>query len=42
LKELSRLPNTPLMMEHLPNAEQYQLAAEHIRSVAKAIGLSFG
>lgn len=42
LKELSKIPDTPLMMEHLPNAEQYRLAAEHIRSVAKQTGLSFG
>jgi sugar phosphate isomerase/epimerase len=41
LRELSRLPGTPLMLEHLPNAEEYRLAAAHIRSVAKAIGLSF-
>ncbi|UCE99417.1 MAG: sugar phosphate isomerase/epimerase [Planctomycetota bacterium] len=41
LKELSKFPDTPLMMEHLPNAEQYRLAAEHIRSVAKEIELSF-
>ena len=42
LKELSKLPGTPLMLEHLPNAEEYRLAAAHIRSVAKAVGLSFG
>ncbi|MHC4158829.1 MAG: sugar phosphate isomerase/epimerase family protein [Planctomycetota bacterium] len=42
LKELSKIPDTPLMMEHLPDAKQYRLAAEHIRSVAKKIGLSFG
>jgi len=36
LKELTRLPDAPLMLEHLPNAEEYRLAAEHIRSVAKA------
>jgi len=42
LRELSKLPDTPLMLEHLPNAEEYRLAAEHIRSVAKKIGLSFG
>jgi len=42
LKELSKLPGIPLMLEHLPNAEEYRLAAEHIRSVAKAVGLSFG
>jgi sugar phosphate isomerase/epimerase len=42
LGELSKSPGTPLMLEHLPNAEEYRLAAEHIRSVANAIGLSFG
>lgn len=41
LKELSRFPGTPLMIEHLPNAQEYEKAAAHIRSVAKAIGLSF-
>lgn len=41
LKELSKLPGTPLMLEHLPNAEEYRLAAEHIRGVARRIGLSF-
>jgi sugar phosphate isomerase/epimerase len=40
LKELSRFPGTPLMIEHLPNAQEYEKAAAHIRSVAKAIGLS--
>ncbi|MHC4570639.1 MAG: sugar phosphate isomerase/epimerase family protein [Planctomycetota bacterium] len=42
LTELSKFPDTPLMLEHLPNAEEYRLAAEHIRSVAKKVGLSFG
>jgi len=42
LKELSKIPDTPLMLEHLPNAKEYELAAEHIRGVAKKIGLSFG
>jgi len=42
LRELGKLPDTPLMLEHLPNTEEYRLAAEHIRSVAKRIGLSFG
>jgi len=42
LTELSKFPDTPLMLEHLPNAEEYRLAAEHIRSVAKKIGLFFG
>jgi sugar phosphate isomerase/epimerase len=42
LKELSKMPDTPLMIEHLKDAEEYRLAAEHIRGVAKRIGLSFG
>jgi len=42
LKELSKIPDTPLMLEHLPNAEEYQLAAQYIRSVADRTGLSFG
>jgi sugar phosphate isomerase/epimerase len=41
LKELSKIPDIPLMLEHLPNAEEYRLAAEHVRSVAGGIGLSF-
>jgi sugar phosphate isomerase/epimerase len=41
LKELSKMPETPLMLEHLPNAEEYRLAAEHIRGVARKAGLSF-
>jgi hypothetical protein len=42
LKELSRFPDTPLMIEHLKGAEEYAKAAEHIRMVAKKVGLSFG
>jgi sugar phosphate isomerase/epimerase len=41
LKELSRWPDVPLMLEHLPNAEEYRLAAEHVRSVGKKAGVSF-
>jgi sugar phosphate isomerase/epimerase len=41
LKELSKLPGTPLMLEHLSTAQEYAQAAEHIRSVAKTVGLSF-
>jgi sugar phosphate isomerase/epimerase len=41
LTELSKLPGTPLMLEHLPNAEEYRLASQHIRSVAQKIGLQF-
>jgi sugar phosphate isomerase/epimerase len=42
LRGLDRLdPDTPLMIEHLPNAEEYALAAQHIRGVAAEIGLRF-
>jgi sugar phosphate isomerase/epimerase len=41
LRELSKFPHIPLMLEHLPDAEEYRLAATHVRSVAKSIGLSF-
>jgi sugar phosphate isomerase/epimerase len=33
-------PDTPLMMEHLPNADEYKLAGEYIRSVAEEVGVS--
>lgn len=35
LKELSKLNNIPLMLEHLNSEEEYKLAADYIRSVAK-------
>jgi len=38
LSELSKLPDTPLMLEHLKTAGEYRLAAEHVRSVAKSLG----
>jgi len=41
LKELSKLPGTPLMLEHLSKAEEYVQAAEYTRGVAKQVGLSF-
>jgi sugar phosphate isomerase/epimerase len=38
LRELDRLePDTPLMLEHLATEEEYALAAEHIRSVARRL-----
>jgi sugar phosphate isomerase/epimerase len=41
LVELDKLePDTPLMIEHLPNAEEYALAAQHIRTVAQAAGVT--
>lgn len=41
LKELSRFPGTPLMLEHLSSPPEYEQAAAHIRSVAQTAGLSF-
>ncbi len=39
LRELDRLdPDIPLMLEHLPNEEEYDLAAAHVRAVALEIG----
>jgi sugar phosphate isomerase/epimerase len=43
LERLSKLPQAPtLMIEHLPNAEEYDKARQHIFQVGKAIGISFG
>jgi sugar phosphate isomerase/epimerase len=39
LRELSRLDNVPLMMEHLEKEEEYVLAADFIRSAGKKIGI---
>ena len=39
LRELSKLKDIPLMMEHLDTAEAYYLAASYIRSVAKKEGI---
>lgn len=41
LEELSQLGDVPLMLEHLPNAREYRLAAQHVRSVALTKGLTF-
>jgi len=41
LKELSKLKDVPLMLEHLPNAEEYRLAAEHVRRAGAEAGVSF-
>ena len=40
LKELSNFPDTPLMLEHLPNADEYKKAAEYVRSVADQAGVA--
>lgn len=40
LQEINRLdPDTPLLLEHLPSQEEYELAAAHIRSVAENLNL---
>ncbi len=40
LKELSKLEaDVPLMLEHLPSEEEYDLAAAHVRSVAETVGV---
>jgi sugar phosphate isomerase/epimerase len=41
LKELSKIPGTPLMLEHLRGTEEYRQAADHIRSIAGKNGLGF-
>ncbi|MGC9347288.1 MAG: sugar phosphate isomerase/epimerase family protein [Anaerolineae bacterium] len=42
LRELDKLdPDTPLMIEHLKEEEEYRLSAEYIRSVAEEIGVEF-
>ena len=43
LTRLSKLPQAPpLMIEHLPSAEEYDKARQHIFGVGKANGISFG
>lgn len=40
LTELSKLdPDVPLMLEHLPDAEEYAAAADHIRGIAEEEGV---
>ncbi len=40
LMELAKLNDVPLMMEHLETAEEYELAASHIRSVGKSLNIT--
>jgi len=42
LKELSKFPELPLMLEHLKTQAEYKQAADYIRSVAQKNDLSFG
>jgi sugar phosphate isomerase/epimerase len=39
LKELTKLKNVPLMMEHLQSAEEYAKAANYIRNIGNEIGI---
>ncbi len=42
LRQLNELdPDTPLIIEHLPDAQEYQLATDYIRAVAKQEGVNF-
>ena len=41
LRELDKLdPDLPLMLEHLPSREEYDLAAAHVRKVAEEVGVA--
>lgn len=41
LRELNRLdPDLPILLEHLPNATEYDLAAAHVHAVATEEGIS--
>jgi len=39
LRELNKLDNIPLMMEHLETPGEYKLAADYIRSVGKSLSI---
>ena len=42
LRELAKLPgDTPLMLEHLKTAEEYEEGAKYVRQVAREVGVSF-
>lgn len=40
LKELSKLKDIPLMLEHLPSAQEYEKAASFVRSIGTEIGIT--
>jgi hypothetical protein len=41
LRELQRLPaDTPILLEHLQHAEQYDAAAAFVRQTAQTIGVA--
>ena len=40
LSELSKLdPDMPVMLEHLPSAEEYRAGADHVRNIAAELDL---
>jgi sugar phosphate isomerase/epimerase len=39
LQEAARLKDVPFMLEHLPNQEEYRLAAQYVREVAREAGI---
>ncbi len=41
LEECAKLPDVPVMLEHLSDSSEYDEAANHIKTVAKEAGLSF-
>jgi sugar phosphate isomerase/epimerase len=42
LRETAKLPHQPpILLEHLPNAEEYDLARRHVLEVAKQVGVDF-
>ena len=41
LKEVSRFTDIPVMLEHLETAEEYEKAADYVRSVGKKNGVAF-
>jgi sugar phosphate isomerase/epimerase len=41
LREVSKLKDVPIMLEHLEKEEEYDSAAAYIRGVGKKIGISF-
>ena len=41
LRELSRLQDVPLMLEHLKTAEEYEEGKKYIQKVAQELGLQF-
>jgi sugar phosphate isomerase/epimerase len=41
LRELKKFPNAPLMMEHMKEPEEYEMAGKYIRSVGREVGVDF-